>query len=54
MKVIYVSFEHHERYRMMIDFHGVMKEAAPIVIEKRSMGVFCGKECRDWVLKEDK
>ena len=50
----YGGFEKHERYRMMVDFHSVMKEAAPIILEKRSMGVFYGKEGRDWVVKDKK
>lgn len=45
-------FELHERYRMMVDFHNTIKEAAPVVV-KRSHGIFYGEEGRDWIAKED-
>ena len=47
-------FEKNENYRMMVNFHKVIKEASPIIVEKRSMGVFYGKEGRDWVVKDKK
>jgi hypothetical protein len=50
----YGAFEKHERYRMMIDFHNVIKEAAPIVVRNRSMGKFHGKEGIDWIVGDEK
>lgn len=46
------SFEDGENYRMMVDFHAVIKEAEPIVLDRRSLGIFYGKEGRDWIVKE--
>lgn len=47
------GFEHQEKYRMLVDFHNIIKEATPIILEKKSMGIFFGKEDRDWKIKSN-
>ncbi len=47
------GFEHHEQYRMLVDFHNIIKEASPIILEKKNMGIFFGKKGRDWVGKSN-
>jgi hypothetical protein len=47
------SFEIGGNYRMVVDFHQIMKEATPIVLKTRSHGKFFGKEGTDWVVDRD-
>lgn len=42
-----------ENFRMLVDFHNTIKEAKPIMLEKRSLGIFFGKEGRDWEIKSN-